>query len=80
MKTRTAPASVHRPAVELSTRIRKALSVNGYKHQEREKLEGEAPPRTISYQPWQPMADLAWQPLRAGADDAMVLQSRGDAT
>ena len=60
----------------LSPRDRKALGAE-YRYYKRVPLDGEAPPRTISHQPWQPLRDLAWQPMRPGAADAMGVQSAG---
>jgi hypothetical protein len=74
----TRPASVHRPSDVLSPRDRKALGKEYAGYIAREKLPGEAPPRTIGHQKWAPIADLAWQNLRTC--DAVRIESFGAST
>ena len=64
--------------IKLSARARTALGVE-YRWKPREKMPGEVPPRTIAFQPWEPLPELVWN-VREGAEKAQELPSVGLAT
>lgn len=60
--------------ITLSAKSSRAMSLREW--EPREKRPGEVPPRTIAFQPWEPLPELVWN-VREGAEKAQELPSVG---